>query len=108
MANYGVITWNEEDLVSSKNAVVMLANRYGVDVVFELEEDGEFGNLDVSSVLEEAGFIADDEKEPDVIQAPRLGDNEMDWFEFSAETGLYHWHGQTNYCGYTAEELESR
>lgn len=60
MANYGVITWNEEDLVSSKNAVVMLANRYGVDVVFELEEDGEFGNLDVSSVLEEAGFIAEE------------------------------------------------
>lgn len=57
MANYGKITWDSEDLVSSKNAVVMLANRYGVDVVFELDEDGEFGNLDACAVLEEAGFI---------------------------------------------------
>lgn len=55
--NYGVITWDSEDLLSSKNAVMMLANRYGVDVVFELDEDGEFGNLDVSAVLEEGGFL---------------------------------------------------
>lgn len=37
----------------------MLANRYGVDVVLELDDDGEFGNLDVCAVLEEAGFIAE-------------------------------------------------
>lgn len=60
MANYGNITWNSEDLISSKNAVVMLTNKYGVDVVFELEDDGEFGNIDVCAVLEEAGFIAEE------------------------------------------------
>lgn len=29
-------------------------------------------------------------------------------FIYNEETGLYHWDGDSNYAGYTAEELESR
>lgn len=57
---YEDITWDSEDLESSKNAVRMLADLYGVDVVVDLDEDGEFGNLDVFAVLEEEGFVDDD------------------------------------------------
>lgn len=29
-------------------------------------------------------------------------------FGYVPETGLYHWEKDTNYCGYTAEELIER
>lgn len=39
-----------------------------------------------------------------------LSINGVDRFDFLfvEETGLYHWNGDTNYCGYTKEELLER
>lgn len=44
----------------------------------------------------------------DVIYAPDIVGASIERYEFCSETGLYHWHGDTHYAGYTAEELEDR
>lgn len=55
------ISWDADDLISSKNAVLMIAEEYGVGWVWDLDAEYAFGNLDVDDVLLEAGFLDQDD-----------------------------------------------
>lgn len=43
-----------------------------------------------------------------VMYAPDYTGGGCERYEFSPETGLFHWHGHTEYCGYTADDLQWR
>lgn len=53
MVTYGGVTWNKEDLMSSKNAVRQLYDTIGSDEFDYLADNGYFGNLNVSGVCDE-------------------------------------------------------
>ena len=54
MANYNGITWNSKDLLSCKNAlIILLKEGTSIEVIYELELKDMFGSLDVSDVIEE-------------------------------------------------------
>lgn len=50
METFEGITWNSEDLLSSKQALLILLNE---GVSYETISDLNFGSLDVSSVIDE-------------------------------------------------------
>lgn len=54
MAKYFDVTWNENDLLQCKQALLIL-DEQGVPFgdIYELEQMGAFGNLNVDEVLKE-------------------------------------------------------
>jgi len=57
MKKFNGMSWNEEDLFQSKQAVeILVSNGENVENILAMEDEGFFGNLDVCKVLEELGF----------------------------------------------------
>lgn len=52
MKRYKDVSWDEKDLISCKQAACIILKEYGEDIFRELEEQGEFGNLDLSDILD--------------------------------------------------------
>ena len=53
---YKNISWDENDLISSKQAVTILLREDEIEALNELDEQGCFGNLDVDAVIDEWFF----------------------------------------------------